>query len=87
MRITTMRFLYPISTSPLRLILILIVVSGLMTVSAQDAYISDNEVNAVAEKLYCPVCENIPLDDCQTVTCLEWKEEIRIQLAQGESPQ
>jgi len=53
---------------------------------AQDSYVSDNEVNAVAEKMYCPVCENIPLDECQTTTCIDWKEEIRVQLAQGESP-
>lgn len=52
---------------------------------AQDSYVSDNDVNAVAEKIYCPVCENIPLDECQTTTCVEWKEEIRNQLAQGES--
>jgi len=52
---------------------------------AQDGTVSDNEVNAVAEKMYCPVCENIPLDECQTVTCIEWKEEIRNQLADGES--
>jgi cytochrome c-type biogenesis protein CcmH len=52
---------------------------------AQDSYVSDNEVLAIAEKMYCPVCENIPLDECQTTTCMEWKEEIRNQLAQGES--
>ena len=45
--------------------------------------ISDNAVNAVAEKMYCPVCENIPLDECQTRACIEWKEEIRLQLAEG----
>ncbi len=50
---------------------------------AQDARISDNEVNAIAEKMYCPVCENIPLDECHTSACLEWKEEIRQQLAEG----
>ncbi|MDE2950424.1 MAG: cytochrome c-type biogenesis protein CcmH [Chloroflexota bacterium] len=50
---------------------------------AQDVVISDNAVNAVAEKMYCPVCENIPLDECQTRACIEWKEEIRLQLAGG----
>ena len=29
-------------------------------VHAQDEIVSDNAVNAVAEKMYCPVCENIP---------------------------
>ena len=50
---------------------------------AQDGVVSDNAVNAVAEKMYCPVCENIPLDECQTLACIEWKEEIRLQLAEG----
>lgn len=54
-------------------------------VLAQDT--SDNAVNEIAQKMYCPVCENIPLDECQTATCIEWKEEIRNQLAQGESEQ
>ena len=33
--------------------------------------------------MYCPVCENIPLDECQTSACIEWKEEIRAQLTAG----
>lgn len=52
---------------------------------AQDTPVSDNEVNAIAEKMYCPVCENIPLDECQTATCIEWKEEIRDQLSEGQT--
>lgn len=59
----------------------------LMPTFAQDNVVSDNEVNAIAEKMYCPVCENIPLDECQTTTCVEWKEEIRAQLANGETSQ
>ena len=54
---------------------------------AQDGMVSDNTVNAVAEKMYCPVCENIPLDECHTSACLEWKEEIRQQLSEGISEQ
>jgi len=65
--------------------MMLIVFIFAMPALAQDTFVSDNEVNAVAEKMYCPVCENIPLDECQTTTCIEWKEEIRNQLAQGES--
>ncbi len=48
---------------------------------------SDDEVNAVAAKLYCPVCENIPLDDCDTPACRQWRAEIRFQLNAGQSPQ
>lgn len=44
---------------------------------------SDNEVNAVAKQLYCPVCENIPLDVCPTQACSEWRELIRLKLSEG----
>ncbi len=53
---------------------------------AQDT-VSDDDVNAVARQLYCPVCENIPLDVCGTTACAQWREEIRIQLVEGETPQ
>ena len=46
---------------------------------------SDNAVNQVAQRMYCPICENIPLDECMTGACLEWKDEIRAQLAAGKS--
>ena len=44
---------------------------------------SDDAVNAVASQLYCPVCENIPLDVCSTQACVQWRELIREKLAQG----
>jgi len=44
---------------------------------------SDDEVNTVAGTLFCPVCENIPLDACGTQACIQWRELIREQLAQG----
>ncbi len=56
-------------------------------VHAQGERVSDNAVNAVAEKMYCPVCENIPLDECQTQACVDWKEEIRQQLSEGQTEQ
>lgn len=49
--------------------------------------ISDNEVNDLAKGLYCPVCENVPLDVCPTQACIDWRELIRTKLAQGESRQ
>ena len=54
-------------------------------VSAQDVPtpVSDDEVNAVAQGLYCPVCENIPLDVCPTQACAQWRELIREKLEQG----
>jgi cytochrome c-type biogenesis protein CcmH len=44
---------------------------------------TDDEVNAIAKQLYCPVCENIPLDVCGTQACAQWRELIREKLAQG----
>jgi cytochrome c-type biogenesis protein CcmH len=45
-----------------------------------------DQVNAVANKLYCPVCENITLDTCGTAACAQWREEIRLQLDEGKTP-
>lgn len=45
--------------------------------------IPDDDVNAIAKQLYCPVCENIPLDVCGTQACAQWRELIREKLAQG----
>jgi cytochrome c-type biogenesis protein CcmH len=55
------------------------------SVPVDTSSISDDAVYSVAEDLYCPVCENIPLDSCPTAACVQWREEIRIQLAEGQS--
>ena len=52
-------------------------------VSAQTPVPSDDDVNAVARQLFCPVCENTPLDVCPTQACAQWRELIRTKLAQG----
>jgi cytochrome c-type biogenesis protein CcmH len=52
-------------------------------VQAQKATPSDDEVNAIARQLYCPVCENIPLDVCPTQACAQWRALIREKLAEG----
>jgi cytochrome c-type biogenesis protein CcmH len=44
---------------------------------------SDDEVNAIAHQLYCPVCENVPLDVCPTEACAQWRATIRDKLAAG----
>ena len=44
---------------------------------------SDDQVNAIARNMYCPVCENIPLDVCPTTACIQWREVIRAKLAEG----
>jgi cytochrome c-type biogenesis protein CcmH len=45
--------------------------------------ISDDQVNVIASQMYCPVCENTPLDVCPTQACAEWRELIREKLAEG----
>lgn len=52
-------------------------------VQAQDPTPSDDDVNAVAKELYCPVCENIPLDVCATQACEQWRGIIRDKLSEG----
>ena len=44
---------------------------------------SDDQVNAIARQLYCPVCENTPLDVCPTTACAQWRDLIRQKLAEG----
>lgn len=45
--------------------------------------VTDDMVNAVAKTLYCPVCENTPLDVCPTQACAQWRDLIRLKLSQG----
>jgi cytochrome c-type biogenesis protein CcmH len=56
------------------------------SVLAQEGPTQD-DVNAVARKLFCPVCENTPLDVCPTQACQNWRDEIRVALADGKSEQ
>jgi len=49
----------------------------------QPGYPTDDDVNRVAKKLYCPVCPNTPLDVCETKACQDWRAQIRDQLSQG----
>jgi cytochrome c-type biogenesis protein CcmH len=53
-------------------------------VYAQDE-VTDDEVNAVAKDVYCPVCESTPLDVCPTQACADWRELIRTKLAEGQT--
>lgn len=58
-----------------------------LTVSAQESTPSDDDVNRIASELYCPVCENVPLDECPTAACEQWRDLIRQRLAEGWSDQ
>ena len=69
----------------------LVLIAALAIVSAASAQNqkppvptpSANDVNAIAKKLYCPVCPNTPLDVCATQACIDWRSQIRDQLSAG----
>jgi cytochrome c-type biogenesis protein CcmH len=68
------------------LAVLLAILLPLESVEAQDLPPqgpTDDEVNAIAKQLYCPVCENIPLDVCPTQACAQWRELIREKLSAG----
>jgi cytochrome c-type biogenesis protein CcmH len=74
------------------IIILLLVLGGASSALAQDGQnppptreVTDDEVNAIAKKLYCPVCENVPLDVCETQACADWRAEIRLMLEQNKT--
>ncbi len=67
----------------LTLFVSLALASGVSAQEGQPDMPSDDQVNAIAKQLYCPVCENIPLDVCGTQACAQWRDLIRAKLAQG----
>jgi cytochrome c-type biogenesis protein CcmH len=75
----------------LGLILVLLLASAAPVLAQEpvdptpESPITDDQVNAIAKQLYCPVCENIPLDVCGTRACADWRAEIRAMLEQGKS--
>ena len=70
-----------------KLLLLIILLAALvpaLTAAAQNSSgATDDDVNDVARQLFCPVCENIPLDVCPTAACADWRQEIRVQLNAG----
>lgn len=68
-------------------VVLMLAVPALAQTNTTDGAITDDQVNAVAEDMYCPVCENIPLDACGTAACDDWREEIRLFMQQGMSEQ
>lgn len=59
--------------------------ASLSIASAQGTTPTDDEVNKIAKKLFCPVCENTPLDVCPTEACRQWREQIREMLSEGKT--
>lgn len=64
-------------------ITLLLMLVAALPAMAQDNVVTSDMVNDIAEHMYCPICENEPLDDCRNPTCIQWKQEIGTQLAQG----
>jgi cytochrome c-type biogenesis protein CcmH len=59
----------------------------ILPASAQQPTPSDDQVNSLARDMYCPVCENTPLDVCPTQACAQWRDLIRQKMSQGWSDQ
>ncbi len=49
--------------------------------------VTADDVNRIARQMYCPVCENEPLDACRTAACQQWRAEIAQLLSNGQSEQ
>lgn len=77
--------LIPYPLCPLLLAILTLAASlfAVAVVYAQTNVPTDDEVNAIARQLYCPVCPNTPLDVCETQACKDWRAQIRDQLAAG----
>mgnify|MGYP000574943102 CR=1 FL=1 len=62
----------------------------ILLISAMGVYaqsdITQDDVDEIASRMFCPVCENEPLDVCYNPTCIQWKAEIRDLLAEGNTP-
>lgn len=54
-----------------------------LTMPTLGQEVDEDEVNRIANRLYCPVCPNETLDACRTEACAQWRGEIRTQLSQG----
>jgi cytochrome c-type biogenesis protein CcmH len=49
--------------------------------------VTADDVNRIAKQMYCPVCENEPLDACRTAACQQWRAQIGQMLAEGQTEQ
>ncbi|MBN1314406.1 MAG: cytochrome c-type biogenesis protein CcmH [Anaerolineales bacterium] len=66
------------------IILSLLLLAATPNVWAQEDPTQD-QINQVAKKLFCPVCENTPLDVCPTEACQQWRDVIRTKLIEGQT--
>ncbi len=78
-----MKSLKPWLTGLLALVGLLAVARGAAAQDATPGPVTDDDVNRIARQLFCPVCENVPLDVCPTQACAQWRATIREKLAAG----
>lgn len=69
--------------------LLLTIILAALPTAAQEVTqpITFDQVNKIANELYCPVCPGETLDVCQTQACAQWRDEIRDQLVAGQTEQ
>lgn len=53
--------------------------------AAGQRTVTQDDVNRVARQMYCPICENEPLDVCRTAACAQWRAQIAQMLADGKT--
>jgi cytochrome c-type biogenesis protein CcmH len=68
---------------PILMFLLLFTPGSASAQATTPVAITDDQVNAVASELYCPECENVPLDVCPSQACADMRQEIREKLQQG----
>lgn len=49
----------------------------------QPTPVSDDDVNAIAKEIICPICNNVTLDVCDTQACAQWRQLIKDKLSEG----
>lgn len=64
-------------------VVIFLLMASFNHVTGQSDFPTDDQVNAIAKELYCPVCENVPLDVCPTQACAQWRALIKEKLIAG----
>ena len=62
---------------------LLLALIGASPVFAEQPTPPPDDVNRIARQLYCPVCENTPLDVCPTTACAQWRALIGEKLTAG----